>query len=225
MKQNRPVSGQMSDSVIVMALLTLSGGLQDAYSYFVRGGVFANAQTGNIVLMSYNLFSGNAGRSLRYLIPVLAFAGGVFAAERIRAVYPAGGRVHWRQLVLAAEILLLLGVGFLPQALDWLANALASFACAMQVQAFRVVSGSAYASTMCIGNLRSGTAHLSAALRAKDRAQLWEAGKYYAIIALFALGAGIGGSLVRLFARRTIWASCVLLLAAFFLMVRRSREP
>ena len=39
------VKGQMSESNIVMTALTLSGGLQDAYSYFVRGKVFG-AYTG-----------------------------------------------------------------------------------------------------------------------------------------------------------------------------------
>ena len=43
---------QMSETNMLMILLTISGGLQDAYSYFVRGEVFSNAQTGNIVLMS-----------------------------------------------------------------------------------------------------------------------------------------------------------------------------
>ena len=41
------------------------------------------------------------------------------------------------------------------------ATVLVSFACAMQVQTFRKVNGYSYASTMCIGNLRSGTAALS----------------------------------------------------------------
>lgn len=47
---------QMSEGTLVMLVLTLSGGLQDAYSYFVRGRVFANAQTGNIVLLGGHLF-------------------------------------------------------------------------------------------------------------------------------------------------------------------------
>ena len=42
---------QMSSSLPVMILLNLSGGTQDACSYFLRDHVFANAQTGNIVLM------------------------------------------------------------------------------------------------------------------------------------------------------------------------------
>lgn len=45
--------------------------------------------------------------------------------------------IHWRQLVLVLEILLLLVVGFLPTRLNLLANAMVSFSCAMQVQSFR----------------------------------------------------------------------------------------
>ena len=86
----RNYPGQMSDSALVMIPLTLSGGLQDAYSYFMRDQVFANAQTGNIVLMSHELFSGNYGGCLRYLIPVLAFSLGVLAQEPPYAE-PQGG--------------------------------------------------------------------------------------------------------------------------------------
>ena len=41
---------QTSESFRLSALLSFSGGLQDAYTYNVRDGVFANAQTGNVVL-------------------------------------------------------------------------------------------------------------------------------------------------------------------------------
>ena len=48
------VKTQTSESFRLSALLSFSGGLQDAYTYNVRDGVFANAQTGNVVLMSQN---------------------------------------------------------------------------------------------------------------------------------------------------------------------------
>ena len=58
--------GQMSESFLTAVFLSLSGGLQDAYTYLFRGKVFANAQTGNIVLLSSNLMDGNweAGAAL-----------------------------------------------------------------------------------------------------------------------------------------------------------------
>ena len=49
---------QMSDSFITAIFVVLSGGFQDAYTYMCRDEVFANAQTGNIVLMSSHLFQG-----------------------------------------------------------------------------------------------------------------------------------------------------------------------
>lgn len=173
-----------------MVFLTLSGGLQDAYTYCVRGQVFANAQTGNIVLMSQRAFAGDLAGVLRYLIPLLAFALGVFAAEMVRRRCQEISRLHWRQMVVLAEIGLLLGVGFLPSSWDAPANALVSFTCAMQVQAFRKVNGSAYASTMCIGNLRSGVNAFCAYWDTRDRTALRKAGRYFAVILIFALGAG-----------------------------------
>lgn len=52
-------SKQMSESVRLGILLALSGGLMDAYSYIVRDRVFANAQTGNMLLFGVNLSEGN----------------------------------------------------------------------------------------------------------------------------------------------------------------------
>ena len=46
---------QMSESMALAVFLTLAGGFQDAYSYNCRGKVFANAQTGNLVLLGQNL--------------------------------------------------------------------------------------------------------------------------------------------------------------------------
>ena len=40
-----------SESYIVGVLLAIAGGFLDVYTYISRGGVFANAQTGNIVLL------------------------------------------------------------------------------------------------------------------------------------------------------------------------------
>ena len=87
----------------------------------------------------------------------------------IQANYKYAQKLHWRQGVLLAEILILFTVGFLPTEYNMLANAMASFACAMQVQSFRKVNGYSYASTMCIGNLRSGTAALSVYFREKNQ--------------------------------------------------------
>jgi len=214
----RKSRGQMSEAFITAVFLSMSGGLQDAYTYIYRGGVFANAQTGNIVLLSSNLFDGNLGKVPRYIVPLCFFALGVWAAELIRRRFISAQRLHWRQLVLAGEIILLFAVGFMPENLNLLANAVVSFACAMQVQAFRKVEGCGFASTMCIGNLRSGTEALCTWQLTKDKQAGEKAIKYFAVIFLFALGAGLGSAGVDLFGARAIWLSCALLAVSFALV-------
>ena len=109
-------------------------------------------------------------------------------------------------------------VGFIPSSYNMLAAMLVSFACAIQVQTFRKVGGYSYASTMCIGNLRSGTAALSMYLRDKKKEQLRQAGYYFGVILAFAIGAGIGGVFSMLYGIHVIWISCGLLLVSFLLM-------
>ena len=137
---------QMSESFLTAAFLSVSGGLQDAYTYIFRGKVFANAQTGNIVLLSQSIIDKDFVRAIHYLVPLLFFALGIAIAECIHVKFQRIQHIHWRQLILVLEILLLLVVGFLPTRLNLLANAMVSFSCAMQVQSFRKVNGYAFAS-------------------------------------------------------------------------------
>ena len=180
--------------------------------------MFSNAQTGNVVLMSQHFMMGEWKDGLKYLLPLLAFAFGVLAAERIQAQFRFARRLHWRQGILLLEIAILLIVGFLPQTLNMTATILVSFSCAMQVQAFRKVDGYSYASTMCIGNLRSGTASLSMYFRERRPEFLKQALYYFGIILFFALGAGAGGNLSVRYGVHVIWVSGGLLMVSVLLM-------
>ena len=209
---------QMSEAFINSAFLALSGGFQDAYTYNVRDGVFSNAQTGNVVLLSQYCMVGDWGSVLRYLMPILAFVCGVVAAERIQARFRYAQKLHWRQGVLIIEMIILTLVGFIPAELNMVATGLVSFACAMQVQTFRSVNGYSYASTMCIGNLRSGTEALSVYLRERKPEHLRQAAYYFGIILFFAIGAGIGGNVSLRYGMRTIWFCVLCLMVSFGLM-------
>ena len=209
---------QMSDAFRTALFIILSGGYQDAYTYCCRGKVFANAQTGNIVLMSVNLFDGDLQKAVRYVIPLLAFLAGIIAAESVHHRFKNIEKIHWRQIVILCEIIMLFAVGFMPQGLNAAANALVSFVCAMQVQTFRKVRGHAYASTMCIGNMRSGTEALCAYFHTKDKEILRKALTYFGVVLLFALGAGIGSIATVHWGVGTIWLSCGLLTVSFLIM-------
>ena len=186
---------QTSETFLLSAILAVSGGFQDAYTYNVRGEVFSNAQTGNVVLMSQHFLMGDWYKALHYLFPI----------------------------VVVIEMTLLFVVGFIPAKYNMAANMIVSFACSMQVQTFRKVHGYGYASTMCIGNLRSGTESLSVYLRDHQKGALKKAAHYYGIILIFALGAGFGGICSLHWGMKAIWVSSALLLGTFLMMVKERR--
>ena len=112
-------------------------------------------------------------------------------------------------------------VAFIPESLNTLANILVSFSCAMQVQAFREVKGHSYASTMCIGNLRSGTESFSKYLRSGDRTDIVNSLYYFGIIFIFAIGAGLGGIISALLGFKSILISSLILFIANLTMIEK----
>ena len=64
------------------------------------GSGLANAQTGNMVLVGQSLALGQWAVAAEHLIPVVAFATGVFAAEAVRNRFHSHSLAfHWRQAV------------------------------------------------------------------------------------------------------------------------------
>jgi uncharacterized membrane protein YoaK (UPF0700 family) len=209
-----------SESIVLGTLLAISGGLMDAYSYILRGQVFANAQTGNILFLGIYLCSGQWREVIHYLFPVAGFTAGIFISElmHLSRLHP----VHWKQTILLAEAFLLLLVPFIP--LDLFANSLTSFVCGMQVQTFRKLRGHPFATTMCIGNLRSGTVSVVNWLCHREDHHLRAAGAYYYVIFCFVIGAVIGNALAPVTGLFTIAGCTVLLMVSWVILHFQHRK-
>ena len=210
---------QMSETYIIGMILAIVGGFLDAYTYSSRGKVFANAQTGNIVLLGVNFAEGEFKEAAFYLLPILAFFVGIIGAEMIKKRHKYNENIHWRQIVIIIEIVTLLIVGFIPSGrFDMLSNILISFVCSLQVESFRKVNGNAYATTMCTGNLRSATEHLYNYKQTKDKQILKNSLQYYGIILFFIIGALLGSLLTHLFTVKAVLFSLIGLVSVFILM-------
>lgn len=214
----RSYHGQMSESFVVGILLCLCGGFQDAYTYVCRDKVFANAQTGNIVLLGNHLAQMDWSGAVRYAVPILAFTAGIFVAQKVHFHFGKSEKIHWRQLILLLEIVVLFAAGFFPIGMSLPANALISFSCAMQVDSFRKIRGNAMATTMCIGNLRSATDLWCAYTETKDKKTRQRSLQYYSFILVFAIGATLGGIVTDAVGVRAVWICCIGLLISFLIM-------
>lgn len=98
--------------------------------------------------------------------------------------------IKWRHVILILEIGVLGAVLAIPQGnLNFVANILVSFVCALQTQSFRSLKGKSYMSVMCTGNLRSGAEAFFVYRQKKDKRYLKDALEYGSVVAFFVLGA------------------------------------
>ena len=208
---------QISDSLLCGMILSMAGGCMDAYSYLFRDHVFANAQTGNILLFGVNLVKGDIQGALKYLLPVAAFAAGIAAADWIHYKVKEK-KLRWHQIAAILEAVILAAVAFIPTELNGIANALTSLGCGMQLETFRRISGSHIPTTMCIGNLRTSVNYLDLYLATGDKHQLQKAGLYALIIVAFMAGAVIESILIPILGSYAILLCSLILIIAFVLL-------
>lgn len=200
--------------------LAVVGGFLDAYTYIFRGGVFANAQTGNMVLMGIWVSKGNYIKAGFYLIPISAFFLGIVVTEYLKRRFSDLEFVSWQHITLGIEAVLLFIIGFLSkQVPDSVINVGVSFVCSLQVNSFRRIMGSPYASTMCTGNLRSATEQLCLFLFDKKQDALANCEHYFIIIFSFCCGAAAGAVLTLLLKEKSVWICCALLMTVLFTLM------
>lgn len=207
---------QESESIELGIILALAGGFMDVYSYVARDGVFANAQTGNILLTGVHFSEGNWDLALRFLFPVMSFAIGIMLADLVHERF--SNRVHWRQVTILAEALILFGVSFIPGNFNLPANCLTSFACGMQVESFRKIHGHGIATTMCIGNLRSALQSVDDYIVTGKHGFLENGLLYFGVIFCFVIGAVLGNWCIKALGLHAIAVCSALDLTAFLMM-------
>ena len=168
--------------------------------------------------------------TLIYLLEIpLSFAFGVLTAEAVKRRYKSRQNrdinIHWRQIVVMVEIALVVVAAMLPQKLNPTVNIIISFVCAMQVETFRKVRGSAFATTMCTGNLRSGTEQFIIWQQTGDKTAKKKMRNYYSIILIFILGGAIGTLSTHALGEKALLLTLVPLLTVFFIMfIEEERE-
>ena len=95
-----------------------------------------------------------------------------------------------------------------------------SFACGIQVESFRKIHGKGIATTMCIGNLRTGTEAMCDYRYTRNPKYLKKGLLFYGVIGCFVLGAVFGNQCVGILQEKAIMICSVILLVGFLLMFR-----
>lgn len=139
----------------VFALLMGVGGFLGAFTYVLRGGVFCNAQTGNLVLLAMALGEGNWSRVLYLIFPITAYFLGAVVSEAIAGPIKKFQLIRWDTLFIIIEIIAVILLGLIPETAPYqITQITVNFICSMQYNTFRQAQGIPMATTFCTNHLR-----------------------------------------------------------------------
>jgi uncharacterized membrane protein YoaK (UPF0700 family) len=209
--------------LVATSLATAAGGALDAWVYLAHGHVFANAQSGNVVLMGIALSQGNLDGVVSRLPSLLAFVAGLFLSRLAGEALKRRG-YNSRTVRLVAECLFLLALArFADRWADQTISACVGFIAAIQITSLSHVGGWSFNTGMTTGNMRS-------AATAASRALFGASGEWFRAIfmgclcAAFAIGAAAGAWLTpRAHAMTLIPIAFVV--AAVVILTARDPDP
>jgi uncharacterized membrane protein YoaK (UPF0700 family) len=214
-----------SDALPLPAGLTLlvATGFVDSYTFLAHGHVFAEAMTGNLVLIGIGVVEPDIVAFWRPLAAYAAFVVGVALLWWIGTRTPSGSRAP-QLATLGFEIVVLVVVGFLPtsapQVVIVVAIALAS---GMQIAAFRRIGLAKFTTTVMTSNsLYTVNAALSA-LASGSREDRGAAAALAGGLGAFMVGVFAGALLTRQLETRASWVVAGVFLLAGLLWLRPAR--
>ncbi len=217
----KPMEGSKLYPTAVM--LTMTGGFLDSYTYFNRGKVFANAQTGNIIKLGIAIAEGNHTKIIDFLMPITAFCIGILTVLFIEHYFKKRKIRYIHRAVLIIEILMLAVTAFLPQqeVTNVICNIIVSFVCAMQVEAFKTFLGQPIATTVSTGNLRKVIEFLYRGIVLKSREDLQMSLRFLIIVLLFISGVILGTFCAEYMGIRASLVPAVLLCITYIIIAVR----
>ncbi|GIF99544.1 YoaK family protein [Catellatospora citrea] len=214
-----------SRSLRLIVLLTMAAGFLDAYTFLGRGGVFATAQTGNVVLLGVQAAQAQWGEALRHVPPIIAFVVGVWVAETIRLPQVARALHKPVRAALVLEILVLIVVGLLPSGVsDDLVAVMISFVASVQITSFGMIGRWTFNTTVTTTNLRNAAQAVYGAVVRHERDAAAQARRLWPAIASFAVGALLGGLVTVHLGDRAVWVATGLLLIGLALFLSDDRR-
>ena len=187
-----------------------------AYTFILRGGVFCNAQTANIVLFAIALGSMKWKDAAFLLVPIGAYFFGAFVSEYLGKTVKKFHLLRWDTILIGIEALVVLGLGFLPKsAPDQICQIALNFICSMQFNTFRQVRGVPAATTFVTNHIRQVGSNLAKYVRHHDASSGNRVKLHGQMLLYFAGGAVVSTIAIHFFRYPSIWGSACILFLMF----------
>lgn len=209
----------------VFLLLMMVGGFFGGFTYSVRGGVFCNAQTANIVLLGLSLGRGQFAHAAYYLLPISAYLLGSFVSEHIALPIKRLRLIRWDTLFILLEMLTVVVLALIPETAPYqISQVMINFICSMQYNTFRKTQGIPMATTFCTNHVRQMGIFFAKAVRHRNWDHVGRLLCHLSMLVLFVLGGVIATVLCRLFLGRALLFTLIPLGILFVDLLRADRK-
>lgn len=194
----------------VYGLLMFVGAFFGGYSYSIRGGVFANAQTANFLLMALSASSGNWKKAVYYFIPMSSYLFGIIISELVPVSIKRLKFIRWDTLFIFIEIIFVVVLGFVPESAPYqISHIMITFLAAMQFNTFRQAQGIPMATTFCTNHLRMMGILFSKGVRHKGKNCYKRILPHFMMICVFVCGVCIAGISTKYFFGKAIFITII----------------
>ena len=204
-------------------VLIFVAGFLGAFTYVLRGGVFCNAQTGNVVLLGMELGKGDWSGALYYLIPIGAYILGAVVSELLPNPVKHRLAVRWDTLLIAVEMIVIVILGFLPESAPvQISQVAVNFIASMQYNTFRQAEGVAVATTFVTNHIRQVGVGLAMEWRHRHNAEKPHRRKFLThlgMLLFFAAGATVGTVFCLQLLGRAVWLTLLPLAVVFAVLL------
>ena len=188
-------------------------GFFGAYTYLLRGNVFCNAQTGNVVLMGMALGAGKWREAVYYLIPISAYLLGAFFSELLPNPVKRRMSLRWDTLLIGIEMLAVIALGFVPESAPvQISQVTINFIASMQYNTFRQAEGVPMATTFATNHIRQIGIGLAKEVRhfgTGKKEHRKKLDRHFKMLLFFVAGAVAGTVFCNFLLGRAIWITLI----------------
>ncbi len=200
----------------IFILMIAFGGFLGAYTFVLKGGVFCNAQTANVVLLAVQIGEMNWKRAVYYFVPISAYLLGTVISEFLPKHVNNLELLRWETFFVAFEMLCVVVLGLIPDdAPPQICQVSINFIASMQFNTFRQAKKVPMATTFCTNHIRQIGVYLVKWLRKGDSASRQKLAMHFMMLVSFAAGAVVSAFLCVRFKGRAIWFSEIILFIVF----------
>lgn len=192
-------------------LLILVAGWYGAYTFALRGGVFCNAQTANVVLLAMAVGNGRWLNAAYLLLPISAYLFGSFLSEWMGKSVKRLNLLRWDTILVALEAGMVVFLALMPPRWpDQVCQVTLNFACAMQFNTYRQVEGVPAATTFVTNHIRQIGSNLAKLARhPEDDALRRRVRTHGSLLGFFVVGAVTSTVMCGLFSYASLLGALV----------------